>query len=184
LLNGGKIYPLMNNQIKRIAITGPESTGKSVLTGVLSNYFQAIRVNEYARDYLSILDCEYTYDDVLYIAKKQIDLEIQSRNKGMIIFNDTELINIKIWLLHKYGRVPEWLDNEINKQLFDLYLLCNVDLPWEADPLRENPSLRQYFFDWFVKELTYYNCRYVIVSRQGELRSQNAIREIQKLLNA
>ena len=84
--------------IKRIAITGPESTGKSYLTEKLARHFHAMWVPEFARVYIDHLDRDYTYDDILFIAKSQMESEAVAIDRTKdFLFCDTELIVAKIW---------------------------------------------------------------------------------------
>lgn len=169
--------------IKRIAITGPESTGKSWLTQRLAEYYQTAWVPEYAREYIDQLDREYGADDILRIAKGQLNLEEQLAQKsGTFLFCDTELIVTKIWYEHKYKTCPNWILDRIEDHRYDLYLLCNVDLPWKDDPQREHPQLRHYFFDIYNQELAARELPFGIVSGSGNQRLLNAIELVEKYI--
>jgi len=149
----------------RVAITGPESTGKSSLAKVLAEHYNTLWVPEYSREYIDNLDRDYTYEDVEKIAVSQIQKEKELLPSAKtILFADTELLVIKIWLEHKFNKTPYWLDYEIDRQKYDLYLLCDIDIPWEYDPQREHPELRQYFFDLYQQKLKNRGFKYIIVS--------------------
>jgi len=158
----------------KIAILGPESTGKSELAKALAQHFGVTFIPEYARVYLSDSN-HYDSSDVLNIAKKQLEL-IQNQKQRPLIA-DTELIVTKIWQLFKYGQVDSWIEENIANQEFDLYLLMNTDLEWTSDELRENPSLdeRQELFDLYEKELRQHNFNYSIISGEGYARLSNAL---------
>ena len=165
--------------IRKIAITGPESTGKSTLSEQLALHFDTVFVPEFARMYLDKMGTKYQMEDVLNIAKGQIESErhwMDAANN--YLFCDTDLINIKIWLEHKYNEVPEWLMNSVVQNEYDLYLLMDIDLPWEADPLREYPNDQAYFFNKFRDELEKINARYIIISGPGDQRLKQAIEVI------
>jgi nicotinamide riboside kinase len=138
----------------KVAVTGPESTGKTTLSLELAGYYNAAFVPEFAREYLEKLDRPYTYEDVEKIAIRQVSLEdemILSTEKLLVC--DSELIVIKIWMEFKYKKVPSWIIQEISRRHYDIILLCNTDIPWEPDPLREHPELRRYFFILFIKSI-------------------------------
>jgi NadR type nicotinamide-nucleotide adenylyltransferase len=158
----------------KIAILGPESTGKSNLAEKLADHFGVSYVPEYAREYLTELDL-YGASDVLKIAKKQLNL-IQTHKERPLIA-DTELIVTKIWQHFKYGKVDTWIEENIANQEFDIYLLMDTDLEWTSDELRENPSLdeRQELFDLYEKELQNRNFNYSIISGKGSQRLSNAL---------
>ncbi len=161
--------------VKKIAITGPESTGKSILTKKLAEHFQTVYVPEFARVYIDSLSRPYNQDDILHVAEYQLINERKAIvNANRFLFCDTELIVTKIWSLHKYNDCHPWILEQIEKNRYDLFLLCDVDLPWEYDVQREHPHLRKYFFDWYKNELEIYGFPYKVVSGQGIQRIQNA----------
>ena len=170
-------------KFKKVAVTGPESTGKSTLANSLAGFFSEPFVDEYAREYLNGLDRKYEESDLLNIAKGQVALEKAVRKEPEnFLFLDTELINIKIWSLHKFGRCDEFILNNIAKQKIELYLLCDIDIPWEYDPLRENPDQREYFFNWFIKELEDYGFNYKVISGNHEERLKSAVDAVKMLV--
>jgi len=170
----------------KIAIIGPESTGKTLLAEKLANHFQSFWIPEYAREYVENLSGPYTYEDICVIAHKQIEeeQEIEScRSTSGFIFFDTELIITKVWFSYRYGQVPEFLSEQLNSGFFDLYLLCSPDLPWEPDPVREHGDDREFFFNWYKKEIEQTGKPYVIVTGFGDQRFQNALNGIKTTMN-
>ena len=168
-------------RIKRIAVTGPESTGKSQLAAQLARHYNTVYVPEFARDYIDRLDRPYNQHDILLIAKGQLRSEeemVGQANKLLIC--DTELIVAKIWSLHKFGNCDPFIRTHIRTNVYDLYLLCDVDLPWEQDPQREHPTLRKYFFDWYRRELDNYGFPYEIIRGMGQQRLELAVAVIDK----
>ena len=171
----------MKNKIRRIIITGAESTGKSTLAKQLADYYQTVYMPEYARTYIESLNRKYTYEDVEHIAEMQIKAEqaflLKANN---ILFIDTGLIVTKIWFQEVFHKYPEWLDEAILETLPDFYLICNIDLPWKKDPVRENGTRerREYLMNRYIEEIKKYRVDYAIVSGTGNLRVQNAIKLI------
>jgi NadR type nicotinamide-nucleotide adenylyltransferase len=169
-----------DHKIFKIAITGPESTGKSTLTEQLANHYNTVWVPEFARDYIASLDRNYELNDILVIAKSQIKKEEEMLLlANRFLFCDTELIVTKIWSEHSFNTCDKWILENINKNRYDLYLLCDIDLPWEFDPLREHPHLREYFFNLYLKELRSRNFHYAIISGNNQMRLQNALNTIE-----
>ena len=166
----------------KIAILGPESTGKTELTRQLAEYFKAPWVSEYAREYVEKLSRPYTYEDVCKIAEKQIELENQYCNNltESFVFFDTELIITKVWFEYKFKKVPELVTDWLQHHSFDLYLLCAPDLPWEFDPVREHGDDRDYFFDWYQREIEQTKKPCVIVEGIGNQRFQNTLQALKK----
>lgn len=167
----------------KIAITGPESTGKSTLAEKLARHFNIGFIPEYSRTYLENFESQYTENDVVEIAKGQSNLILEEEKKNPeILIADTETIVCKIWVEYVFKHSNETIDNILKQQNFDLYLLCDIDLPWVYDPLRENPSLeeRKELFDIYKNTLTKMNVPFEIVSGDDEERVNNAINIINK----
>jgi NadR type nicotinamide-nucleotide adenylyltransferase len=165
----------------KIGITGPESTGKSMLAEQLSAHFKTTFVREIARKYLESLDRAYVEEDLKQIAVLQCKEEDRIANLAEeILVCDTTLQVIKIWSEVKYKRChPDILEEEKNRK-YDLFLLMNIDLPWMPDPQREHPDLRQYLFELYHQDLIEKNCPFEIISGSGEQRFQNALKALMK----
>lgn len=129
------------SSVKKIVITGPESSGKSTLTQQLAAHYQTQWVPEFARTYLEQLDRPYQQEDLLTIARGQATLEDRKKSAAsQYLFCDTGLEVIKIWSLFKYGSVDDRIEGMLAERDYDLYLLCAPDLEWTPDPLRETPE--------------------------------------------
>ena len=171
----------------KIAVVGPESSGKSRLTQELALHFNEPWVEEVAREYLEQRDGQYDEKDLLHIAKKQLENEkIQQKGARQFLFCDTNLLVILIWSQWKYNRISPDLLNLWKADDYDLHLLCAPDLPYEEDPLRENPLLEeretlfQYYKEWLEKS----NIPFRIVSGIGSSRLENSIAEIQQIFSS
>lgn len=178
----------MIEKIIKIAITGPESTGKSTLAAALAQYFHTVYVPEFARIYLNGLNRAYNEKDLLIIAQGQMSLESEylKKAKNGILFCDTEMYVMKIWSQHAYQRVHPWIEKSLQQQDYDFYFLMDIDIPWSPDPLREHPQphMRTYFFNWYQQLLTEDKMPFCILSGNVEERLQKAIEvlKVQKLL--
>ena len=162
--------------IRKIAITGPESTGKSMLAEQLAGSYHTVWVPEYAREYLGELRRPYMEQDILLIAQGQLRQEqmLIEKSKGYL-FCDTEMLVTKIWSEVKYQRCDPWIINAARNHRYDLYLLCDIDLPWEYDPLREHPGQRRFLFDLYYNELRKGNYPFAVVRGTGPARLENAL---------
>lgn len=126
----------------------------------------------------------YTFADILTIAKRQAALEKEILYKSnLIMFSDTELIVCKIWSEYKFGKCHSWILKNLKKQNYDLYLLMDIDLPWQPDPLREHPDKRVELFNLYLDELIKQNCPFEIVGGSGDQRFNNALNIIKKRLS-
>ena len=130
--------------IKKIVIIGPESTGKTTLCERLAQYYESIWCPEFAREYLMTHRADYNYEDLLTIAKGQIDLEEKFISKApdqSLLFIDTDMYVMKIWCEFVFNKCHRFILDQIVKREYNLYLLCDVDLPWAPDELREYPNV-------------------------------------------
>ena len=173
----------MNTRPKIIVITGAESTGKSTLTNQLAEHYKVPYVSEIARDYVENLSRSYTYSDVEEIAKLQIEKYNElSKMDAPFIFIDTWLIVTKIWLEFVYKKIPDWLIDAIQNLKIDLFLLCEIDIPWIEDPVRENGGKnREILHKKYIENLNFYNFKFEIVKGLEEQRFLNAIRFLNDL---
>ena len=168
--------------LKRIAVIGPESTGKSDLCQKLSSHYQTEWVPEFARFYLDRLDRPYEQHDLKAIAEAQLTWEDdKAEYANNYLFCDTNLIVIKIWSDHKYGNTDPWIEEQIEKRIYDFYLLTNIDIPWTPDPQREHPQLRKHFFEIYENYLISRNLPYSVVSGIEGERKKSALNALKTL---
>jgi NadR type nicotinamide-nucleotide adenylyltransferase len=176
--------------LKKIVIIGPESTGKSTLCEALANHYQTIWCKEYAREYLLKNGTDYSYEDLLTVAKGQLRLEeeaiqkmkLQTNSNKLII--DTDMQVMKVWCEFVFGKCHNLILQEAAIRNYDMYLLCNVDLPWTKDELREYPDvvIREKLFYHYKDIAINSGVPWALVSGTGKERLQSAINAIDKLL--
>lgn len=155
--------------------TGPESTGKTTLANHFAQSLDAPLVKEYAREYLEKLNREYTLDDVIKMAETQLKLEQAAiKCNTRYLFLDTDLITFKIWLKEKYNESLPWIDRAIIHSSKKHYFLCDIDMPWQHDPLREhpNPEERKKLYEMHLHLLLEYQLPFTIVSGNSSQRIQ------------
>lgn len=171
--------------LKKIIIIGPESTGKSTLCKQLAEHYQTKWVPEYARQYLLENGTDYTFEDLLKIAKGQIESEEniikemstkENGNSGFL-FVDTDMHVMKVWCEFVFNKCHPFILEQIVESKTDLYLLCNTDLAWTKDELREYPDLetRQRLYKIYLDIMINQNVPWVEISGNNEERTQKAI---------
>lgn len=170
--------------LKKIAITGPESTGKSTLSRELAQYFSTNFVPEFARTYLTTISRPYCFDDLLIIAQNQMLQEDEMAEKTTrFLFIDTELTVIDIWSQEKYGKTDAWILDELQIRTYDLILIPDIDLAWEDDPQRENPQDRERLLGLYQDSFNSRNIKYYMIKGQAQERLTHAIQLIQQHFN-
>ncbi|MBF9141371.1 aldose epimerase family protein [Hymenobacter properus] len=169
----------------RISLTGPESTGKTTLAAQLAAHYGTSFAPEFAREYLADSGPRYTLEDLEEIARGQLQAEAAAEARAhRLVFSDTDLLVIKIWAEHSFGTCPEWILRCIDQQQYDLVLLMGVDLPWQPDPLREHPHLRQQFYDLYQRELRERMSNFAEISGDGPRRFAQACFLVDELLRS
>ena len=192
--------------LKKIVIIGPESTGKSTLCEQLAEHYGTLWCPEYAREYLLKHGKKYNYDDLLTIAKGQIALEDEYIEKvnsqwsivnkkdptnspftihhSPLLFIDTDMYVMKVWCEFVFGKCHRYILDQIAERKYDLYLLCNTDLPWVKDELREYPDLktRERLYHIYKDIMISQEVPWVEISGDSDERLAKAIVGVNKIL--
>lgn len=178
----------------KIAIVGPESSGKSELASSLALHFDCGYIEEVAREHLKYLDRPYVESDLLDIAldqRRSLELENErikeifsttdptgnshaNSNTHRLTLCDTDMITIRIWSQEKFGRVDPVIEHLVRTVHYDHWLLCRPDIPWEADPLRENPHDRDRLFDIYEETLKELGRPYSVIEGDRKQRMRKA----------
>lgn len=168
--------------MRKIVIIGPESTGKSTLCSQLAGHYQTVWCPEFAREYLVTRGKDYTYADLLNIAQGQLQLEDQMEEEARngLYFIDTDMYVMKVWCEVAFEQCHTWILKQIAARKYDLYFLCNTDLPWVPDELREYPDLamRQRLFRMYKDILINAGVPWIEVSGTDAARLQIAVHSV------
>lgn len=172
----------------KVVLFGPESTGKTTLSGQLARHYNTVWTPEFARDYLQTKwnnerkTCEQ--EDLIKIAEGQIALENElARKADKLLICDTDLLETKVYSEEFYGGfVDERLNEAAIKNTYDIYFLTYIDTPWEADDLRDKPEERLEMFTAFENALKNNKRPYVLLKGDKEVRFKKATEIIDKLL--
>lgn len=179
--------------MKKIVIIGPESTGKSTLCEQLAAHYQTGWAGEYAREYLLKNGTAYSFESLLGIAKGQIAgeesaiaqwLSNKDGRSGQLIFIDTDMYVMKVWCEFVFEKCHHWILNRIAERKYDLYLLCNTDLPWVKDELREYPDqeTREKLYKHYKDILINQKVPWIDISGGYEERLKKAIAAVNKMI--
>ncbi len=167
-------------KLLKVAVVGPESTGKSTMAKYLAEQMKTVCVPEYARYYCQNLHNQYTLQDEVNIFYGQLALEeaLIPLAKNNILICDVTIMTIKVWCDHLFRDTPQEVKEEIKNRKYDLYLLMDFDLPWEDDPLRDFPEHRAHFMNVWKKELDTINASYTVISGLGKERLERGLKAV------
>lgn len=183
--------------LKKIVILGPESTGKSTLSEQLAQHFDTAWCPEFAREYLLSNGINYDFEDLLTIAKGQLGLEDEYyetlernslpmlENGGHLpLFIDTDMYVAKVWCEFVFNKCHRFILDQIVSRRYDLYLLCDIDLPWVEDELREYPDIesRKKLYGIYKDIMINQSVPWVNISGNYEQRLDIAIKAVNKIL--
>lgn len=179
----------VDTNIIKVVMFGPESTGKTTLARQLARYYNSVWVMEYARPYLQDKwnnerkTCEF--EDLLPIAIGQMKLENELVGKAnKVLFCDTDILETLVYSETYYGGIVDpLLDVAAKNNFYEIYLLCNIDIPWEADDLRDRPERREEMFLSFKNALKTNDRPYVLIEGDKKARLETAIKVVDELIS-
>ncbi|MRX66734.1 nicotinamide-nucleotide adenylyltransferase, NadR type [Flavobacterium resistens] len=172
--------------IIKIALFGPESTGKTTLAKQLAEYYETEWVPEFARDYLQEKWEENQHicvaDDMMPIAYGQTALENEKLSQAKkYLFCDTNLMVTKVFSEMYYGFCDPLLNEAALEHEYDLFFLTDIDVPWEKDDIRDTPDGRETVFSVFKQSLIQTKKPFIILSGNKESRLAKATSIIEEL---
>lgn len=166
--------------IIKIALFGPESTGKTTLAKQLADHYETEWVPEFARDYLQEKWEENqhicTVDDMMPIAYGQVQLENEKLTEAnKYLFCDTNLMVTKVFSEVYYGFCDPLLNEAALEHDYDLFFLTDIDVPWEKDDIRDTPEGRETVFSVFKQTLIDNKKPFITLSGNKESRLAKAV---------
>jgi nicotinamide riboside kinase len=165
----------------KIVVTGPESSGKSTLVKHLNQVFDTSYFPEYARLYLTKYGPKYQFEDLYKIFVGQNDLRPNKVNDSELQIFDTDALTLYIWSTVVFKKVNKEIEIALSIEKPDHYLLCKPDIPWQADPLRENPEDRDILFELYKNKIELLNIGYTIIEGDESNRLKKAIQVVNDL---
>ena len=173
--------------LKRIALMGPESVGKSTLTKMLANRFYTNFVEEYGRIVYE-RNGSVTIEDFIPISKGRQDLEdwlVKHSNK--VIFCDTEDLTTwtfaKMYCPDEFESVREYFEKALSeKPKYDLYILLKPDCKAVQDGTRNFLKKRWEHYEELKLEMSRLNYNFVEIGGDWEERFELSRKETLKLI--
>jgi NadR type nicotinamide-nucleotide adenylyltransferase len=171
--------------VRRIVLTGGESTGKTTLARDLAARFGTAWAEEAARVVAESMAGPLGPEDVEPIARVHVRLADEAIRAAAaagrpLVFLDQDLLSTVVYAKHYHGRCPGWIERLAAERLGDLYILCPPDLPWLPDPARDRGDRREEMHGLFVSALAGAGARVAHVKGLGEARMASAVAAIEK----
>ncbi|MBF0500974.1 MAG: AAA family ATPase [Candidatus Riflebacteria bacterium] len=172
--------------VKRVCVFGPESAGKTTLARDLALHFDTVYVHEYARHLLELKPTLCEASDIPLIARGQIAAEeALARQANRVLICDTDILTTVMWSEILFGGCPDWIREEAERRMYDLYIVLEPDCPWIDDKVRYQPDQaeRLAFRDRCVRELETRGRPYILVGGSWEDRFEAARHAVSRLLD-
>jgi NadR type nicotinamide-nucleotide adenylyltransferase len=171
-----------HNSLVRVVVTGSECTGKSTLARELAAACGVECAPEFVRTFVAAIGGRPQFSDHGPIARGQTALEDEYRARATrLLVQDTDLLSIVAYCRSYFDRCPEWIEAAAIDRLGSLYLLCDIDVPWVADGLRDRSDRREEMHTLFESVLKEANAKYVIVRGSRTERLAEARRQVDAL---
>ena len=175
--------------MKRVVLTGSESTGKTTLAQKLADHFRVSWVPEFVREYADRKGAPLDFSDHGPIARGQIALEDAYRREAeardeRVLIQDTDLLSTAVYCAHYYGECPRWIQDAARERRPDLYLLLDIDLPWVADAPRDRGHMRPEMQALFRDAVERSGVEFVEISGDAEERFATALAAIDGLMQS
>lgn len=175
------------SSVVKVALFGPESTGKTTLSNHLARYYNSVWCPEYAREYLQKKwndqrkVCEEK--DMLPIAYGQMNTENELAQKATdVLICDTALLETMVYYELYYNQCDSSIKEAALSNSYDIYFLTYIDVPWEYDDLRDHPDQREELFELFKSTLDRYNKPYIILKGGKKERLDKAVEVVDQLI--
>jgi NadR type nicotinamide-nucleotide adenylyltransferase len=181
-------FPLPPDDVVRVVLTGSESTGKSTLAAELARYYGAPLVPEFLRAFVQRHEGPLEFEHQEPIARGQIALEdehiARARGVSPLVVLDTDLLSTVVYSYHYYGRCHAWIDAAARARRPDLYVLCETDVAWLPDGVRDRGGQRDEMQALFLDAVRDSGSPYVSVSGTIGERLAQATNAIDAMLLA
>jgi NadR type nicotinamide-nucleotide adenylyltransferase len=163
------------DNLVHVVVTGSECTGKSTLAGQLAAHYATEMVPEFVRTFAHTMGGRIQFTDHGPIARGQIALEDEySARASRLLVHDTDLLSTVVYCRHYFGRCPDWIEAAAADRRRDLYLVCDIDVPWVADGMRDRGERRDEMHKIFLTALTESGARWEIMTGDPATRFSKA----------
>jgi NadR type nicotinamide-nucleotide adenylyltransferase len=148
--------PTPQSSVRRLALLGGESSGKTTLARALAEHLHTAWVPEYGRQRWEELRVTLSVDELLAVARRQVAWEDQATafidTPGSWLICDTTPLTTLQYCLHDHGQAPPEL-HELARRPYDAVVLCEADFDFVQDGCRRDDGFRQAQQAWTLARL-------------------------------
>jgi HTH-type transcriptional repressor of NAD biosynthesis genes len=173
--------PVRRSLVRRVAVIGGESTGKTTLAAALAAKLGTCWVPEYGRELWQRRDGKLCFDDMLAIGCEQVAREERSVSDadGWLICDTTPMVTA-FYSDALFGRVdPELV--ELSKRRYDHVFLCAADFPFVQDGTRRDAAFRESQTAWYLQKVESEDVPHSILEGSVMVRADQALERLGRL---
>lgn len=162
---------------KKIAILGPESSGKTTLVEALAARLDGFIVPEYFRFYWDAKrhtknHAVWSEEEFIHMAEEQNRFEdIFAARSTKILLCDTAAWQVAAWHSYYLGSPSPTILNLAQSRSYDLICLCRPDIPFVQDGRRDGPQSRAALYQLLSSFLHRAGLSFVDLSGEIEART-------------
>lgn len=172
--------------VKRVVVIGSESSGTTTLARALAGHYRTVWVPEYGRTYTEgrvHSSQPWRSDEFTFIAIEQARMEdALATLANQVLICDTDPFATAIWHERYLGTSSEAVQAIVDTRTYDLYVVTDVNIPFEQDAIRDGESFREWMQGRFVEELSKKPTPMIVVTGAHEERFAAAVKKIDEIL--
>ena len=174
------------NPVRRVVIIGSESSGTTTLARALAEHYRTTWVPEYGRTYSEgrvHSSQPWRSDEFVHIATEQVRMEDALETlANRVLICDTDAFATAIWHERYMGTPSADVKRLAASRRYDLYVVTDVNIPFQRDDIRDGESFRQWMQDRFIEELSKNSTPMMLVTGPHEERFAAAVKRIDEIL--
>lgn len=172
---------VINSYVKKILFLGGESSGKTTIVEALTAHYNSAQAFEFGRRWFDIRKGLLKYEDMEYIARKQIAMENgQSQWANKYLFCDTSALTTSFYSNEWFLRVSKKLRKMVSDSMtrYDKIYVCMPDFPMVQDGTRQDEAFRIKGFEFVVNYLEATGVKYTLLGGSKEERLNRVVEDL------
>ena len=170
------------SEVRRVALLGGESSGKTTLAMALADHLHTAWVPEYGRQRWEELRQTLDAGELVAVGRRQVALEEEAvveaarAGKSWVVCDTTPLTTLQ-YCLHDHGAAPPEL-HALAGRAYDATVVCSPDFDFVQDGCRRDDGFRAEQHAWTLAQLRQRGLPFVVVSGPVPLRVQQVLQAL------